>query len=96
MFLSTKRLSDCVSVLYTTLIPSQNHSGWLILHTSKSPPSYSYDAPNGVPSCANEALQVELLQKRFGLAGPVVTDCGAIGLFFKQHNFSADAGAMLA
>ena len=38
MFLSTKRLSDCVSVPYSTLIPSQNHSGWLILCTRKSPP----------------------------------------------------------
>ena len=40
MFLSTKRLSDCVSVLYTTLIPSQNHSGWLILRTLKSRPPH--------------------------------------------------------
>lgn len=33
----------------------------------------SYDAPNGIPSCANAALQVELLQKQWGLAGPIVT-----------------------
>ena len=37
MFLSTKRLSDCVSItICVTLIPSQNHSGWLILRTLKS------------------------------------------------------------
>lgn len=56
----------------------------------------SYDAPNGIPSCANVALQVELLQKQWGLAGPVVTDCGAIGLFFKMHNFTQDAQHAIA
>ena len=86
----------------------------------------SYDGPNGIPSCGNKALQVDVLQKeyllresilsiytyileyhanqrstcpyisihdtfmthlfmhllivwsRYGLAGPIVTDCGAI------------------
>ena len=56
----------------------------------------SYDAPNGIPSCANAALQVELLQKQWGLAGPVVTDCGAIGLFYKLHNYTADAPHAIA
>ena len=44
MFLSTKRLSDCVSILYNTLIPSQNHPGCLYASaTSLNPTCTSVD-----------------------------------------------------
>ena len=49
----------------------------------------SYDGPNGIPSCGNKALQVDVLQKQYGLAGPIVTDCGAIPGMLCSLNFSA-------
>ena len=49
----------------------------------------SYDGPNGIPSCANKAMQVDVLQKQYGLAGPIVTDCGAIPGMMCSLNFSA-------
>ena len=49
----------------------------------------SYDAPAGIPSCANKGLMVDVLQTEYGLAGPIVTDCGAIPGFICSHNYSA-------
>ena len=49
----------------------------------------SYDGPNGIPSCGNQALQVGVLQKQYGLAGPIVTDCGAIPGMMCSLNYSA-------
>ena len=37
----------------------------------------------------NKALQVDVLQKQYGLVGPIVTDCGAIPGMMCSLNFSA-------
>ncbi len=47
----------------------------------------AYNAMNGVPCCASPFLLTEVLRQRWGFEGHVVSDCGAIGDIFKNHNF---------
>jgi beta-glucosidase len=51
----------------------------------------SYNGINGVPSCANTALLDDLVRKRWGFAGYVVSDCDAVGNLASYQHFSADS-----
>jgi beta-glucosidase-like glycosyl hydrolase len=48
----------------------------------------SYNAVNGVPSCANGRFQNDLLREEWGFDGFVVSDCGAIGNVAHEHNYT--------
>lgn len=52
----------------------------------------AYNSVNGEPACANKFLLDETLRKKWGFAGYVVSDCGAISDFFTPygHHFSPD------
>ena len=63
----------------------------------------SYNAVDGVPSCANTMLLQQTLRNDWGFRGYVTSDCGAIDDFFSAHghHYSPDAphasaSAMLA
>lgn len=47
----------------------------------------SYNAINGAPASANTFLLNDLLRKRWGFDGYVVSDCGAIGDIWQQHHY---------
>ena len=49
----------------------------------------SYNAINGVPSCANDALLNGVLRKQLGFTGFVVSDYGAIPGIVTGHKFNA-------
>ena len=48
----------------------------------------SYNAINGVPSCANRELLTELLRESWKFDGFVVSDCGAVSNVYHRHNFA--------
>ena len=48
----------------------------------------SYNAINGVPSCANRELLTDLLRDTWKFDGFVVSDCGAVGNVYHRHNFA--------
>jgi len=47
----------------------------------------SYNGMNGIPTSANRFLLTDLLRKRWGFRGYVVSDCDAIGDIFRTHHF---------
>jgi beta-glucosidase len=47
----------------------------------------SYNGMNGIPTSANRFLLTDLLRKRWGFRGYVVSDCDAIGDIFHTHHF---------
>ena len=48
----------------------------------------SYNAVNGIPSCANSLFQNEIVRGEWGFEGFFVSDCGAISNFNGQHNYT--------
>lgn len=48
----------------------------------------SYNAVNGVPSCANSLFQNTIVRGEWGFGGFFVSDCGAIGNIFHTHNYT--------
>jgi len=57
----------------------------------------SYNAMNGIPTTANRFLLTDLLRKRWGFRGYVVSDCGAISNICHTHKFvptDAEAAAL--
>jgi beta-glucosidase len=48
----------------------------------------AYNAINGQPACANDALLHEHLRKDWGFRGYVVSDCGAVADVFQGHKFA--------
>ncbi len=57
----------------------------------------SYNEMNGIPTTANRFLLTELLRKRWGFRGYVVSDCGAISNICHTHKFvptDAEAAAL--
>ena len=48
----------------------------------------SYNAVNGVPTCAAGSIQNELLRKRWGWGGMIVSDCDAIADMTRSHNYT--------
>jgi beta-glucosidase len=57
----------------------------------------AYNRVNGEPCCASEFLLEEILRKKWGFEGHVVSDCGAIKDIFQDHKVvetGAEAAAM--
>ena len=52
----------------------------------------SYNAVNGVPSCANSLFQNEIVREEWGFDGFIVSDCGAISNF-GAHNYTNSSEA---
>ncbi|XP_065184941.1 uncharacterized protein LOC135815554 [Sycon ciliatum] len=48
----------------------------------------SYNAVNGIPSCANSLFQNEIVREEWGFDGFFVSDCGAIGNIYANHNYT--------
>lgn len=49
----------------------------------------SYNAVNGIPSCADADLLTTILRHDWGFQGYVVSDCGAIGNIVHGHHYAA-------
>lgn len=49
----------------------------------------SYNAVNGVPSCANGVFQNAVVRQQWGWDGFFVTDCGALADIYTAHNYTA-------
>lgn len=47
----------------------------------------AYSSLNGEPACASKFLLEDVLRKRWGFKGYVVSDCGAIGNIWRDHHF---------
>ncbi|XP_065183747.1 uncharacterized protein LOC135814545 isoform X1 [Sycon ciliatum] len=48
----------------------------------------SYNAVNGVPSCANNFIMNEMARGQFGFRGYMVSDCGAIQRIMSAHQYT--------
>ena len=48
----------------------------------------SYNAVNGVPSCANSLFQNNIVRGEWGFDGYFVSDCGAVNGIFDRHNYT--------
>ncbi len=49
----------------------------------------SYNAVNGVPSCADGALLTDLVRKQWDFDGYITSDCGAVYDVEKNHNYTS-------
>lgn len=47
----------------------------------------AYNRVNGVPACGNEWLLNKVLREEWGFKGYVVSDCGAIGDIYENHQY---------
>jgi beta-glucosidase len=56
----------------------------------------AYNRVLGEPACASKLLLGEILRKRWGFQGHVVSDCGAIDDFHQHHKVTKDAAASAA
>ena len=56
----------------------------------------AYNRFEGEPCCGSDELMDEILRKRWGFKGYVVSDCGAIDNFYRSHKTSPDAAAASA
>lgn len=56
----------------------------------------AYNRVLGEPACASPLLLGEILRKRWGFQGHVVSDCGAIDDFHQHHHVTPDAAASAA
>ncbi|XP_065885416.1 uncharacterized protein [Dysidea avara] len=50
----------------------------------------SYNAVNGVPSCANNFLQNTIVREQWGFEGYIVSDCGAISNILSTHHYTSN------
>ena len=50
----------------------------------------SYNALNGVPTCANDWLLKDVLRDKMDFDGYLVTDCGALGGVVYGHHYAID------
>lgn len=56
----------------------------------------AYNRVFGEPACASKFLLGEVLRKRWGFRGHVVSDCGAIDDFHRHHKVTRDSAASAA
>lgn len=56
----------------------------------------SYNAVNGIPSCANDFFNNEIVRGQWGFDGFFVSDCGAIDFIFTQHDYTHDYPSTVA
>ena len=52
----------------------------------------SYNAVNGVPSCASRGFNAHMLRKLWGWEGVMVSDCGAIDDIEHAHTYTNSTG----
>jgi beta-glucosidase len=50
----------------------------------------AYSGYSGIPCCANNFLLDDVLRKKWGFTGYVVSDCGAITDIYNNHKFAQD------
>ena len=55
----------------------------------------SYNAENGVPSCANSKFLTDVARKEWGFNGYITSDCGAVSDVMDQHHYTSTADATL-
>jgi beta-glucosidase-like glycosyl hydrolase len=48
----------------------------------------SYNAVNGVPSCASHSLLTKTIRGRLGFTGYVTSDCGAVADILNNHHYT--------
>jgi len=51
----------------------------------------SYNALNGVPTCANEWLLKTKLREEWNFTGYIVSDCGALACIYNDHHYAKDS-----
>jgi len=58
----------------------------------------AYSSYDGVPCCASKLLLTDILRKKWGFKGYVVSDCGAVGDIAEGHKYakSSESAAALA
>ncbi|XP_065885424.1 uncharacterized protein [Dysidea avara] len=56
----------------------------------------SYNAVNGVPSCANSFLQNTIVREQWGFEGYIVSDCGAISNIERTHHYTSNPADTVA
>eukprot|EP00039_Didymoeca_costata_P022768 m.347311 g.347311 ORF g.347311 m.347311 type:complete len:878 (+) comp32340_c0_seq1:121-2754(+) len=56
----------------------------------------SYNALNGIPTCANSEILTELARNTFGFEGYITGDCGAAGDVFTAHHYGNTAAEAAA
>ncbi|XP_065885422.1 uncharacterized protein [Dysidea avara] len=56
----------------------------------------SYNAVNGVPSCANSFLQNTIVREQWGFEGYIVSDCGAINCITATHHYTSNPADTVA
>mmetsp|Transcript_9629 Transcript_9629/g.23703 ORF Transcript_9629/g.23703 Transcript_9629/m.23703 type:complete len:759 (+) Transcript_9629:24-2300(+) len=52
----------------------------------------SYNAVNGVPSCASYELNTELVRNQWGFDGYITSDCAAVSDVWDTHNYTKTMG----
>mmetsp|Transcript_57174 Transcript_57174/g.122822 ORF Transcript_57174/g.122822 Transcript_57174/m.122822 type:complete len:740 (-) Transcript_57174:188-2407(-) len=78
---SQQDLEDTYFPAFKTGIQKGNASGLMC----------SYNAVNGVPSCANTGLLNGLARKEWGFDGYITSDCGAVEDVFSNHKYDPSA-----
>ncbi len=49
----------------------------------------SYNAVNGVPSCANHELLTDIARNKWNFDGYITSDCGAVNNVYDSHHFTS-------
>ena len=58
---------------------NRSMSIYALLYARSLPPPCSYNAVNGIPSCANSFLNNDLARAEWGFDSVIVSDCDAVG-----------------
>jgi len=53
----------------------------------------SYNAENGIPSCANKEILTTLLRDDWGFQGYITSDCGAVSDVQNNHHYTSNSSA---
>ena len=56
----------------------------------------SYNAVNGVQSCANKMLMTDLAREAWGFEGYITSDCGAVDNVIGNHHYTNDNGETIS
>jgi beta-glucosidase-like glycosyl hydrolase len=56
----------------------------------------SYNEVNGIPSCANEFFNTEVLRNEWGFQGYITSDCGAVSDVYYAHHYTNTTDATCA
>ena len=56
----------------------------------------SYNAENGVPSCANKEYLTDTIRDKWGFNGYIVSDCDAVSDVINGHKYTNNSGETIA